>query len=173
MIDPGFSARASYVVRVATEDDWRVLREVRLRALADAPTAFETTLAQAQSFPEERWRARSRGSAASRDFLAFARTQPEAVGMAGLSVEDPGVGDIISVWVHPGHRGQHLATALVDATLRFARDLGLARLRLWVTEGNVAAETLYARLGFVFTGARQPIPTRPHVHEREMEQPPR
>jgi ribosomal protein S18 acetylase RimI-like enzyme len=157
-----------YIVRAATEDDWPVLREVRLRALADAPTAFETTLAQAQSFPEERWRARSRGSASSRDFLAFAATGVEAVGMAGLFVEDPGVGEIISVWVQPDHRGQRLAVSLVDAAMQCGRDLGLPRMRLWVTEGNRAAECLYTRLGFAFTGSRQPITTRPHADEREM-----
>ena len=39
-------------------DDWQEFREIRLRALADAPTAFGMTLADAEQQTEDAWRAR-------------------------------------------------------------------------------------------------------------------
>ena len=39
-------------------DDWQEFREIRLRALADAPTAFGMTLADAEQQTEDTWRAR-------------------------------------------------------------------------------------------------------------------
>ena len=48
--------------------------------------------------------------------------------------------------------------------LDWARAQGHDQVRAWVSEGNLAAERLYARHGFVPTGERQPIrdedPTR-------------
>jgi len=40
-------------VRRVEPHEWQQLREVRLRALADAPTAFLTKLADARDLPDE------------------------------------------------------------------------------------------------------------------------
>ena len=49
--------------RIVTPDDWSLFRDVSLRALADSPDAFRTTLAEAQAFTEDFWRQRAEGSA--------------------------------------------------------------------------------------------------------------
>ena len=41
--------------------EWRELRELRLRALADAPEAFASTLAREAAFPDDVWRQRAQG----------------------------------------------------------------------------------------------------------------
>jgi hypothetical protein len=91
--------RITYAIRAVSEDDWRVLCEVRLQALADAPAAFGTTLRDAPEFTEDRWRERARGSATSRLFLAF--LDGDAVGIAGVFDEGNGSAQIVSVWVRP------------------------------------------------------------------------
>jgi hypothetical protein len=49
-------------VSVLSEQDWRDWRNMRLQALADAPAAFGSTLAEwsGASDREERWRSRLR-----------------------------------------------------------------------------------------------------------------
>lgn len=155
------------VIRAVSQDDWRTLRDVRLRALADAPTAFGTTLREAAEFTEERWRERARGSATSRQFLAF--SDAEAIGIAGIFDEGGGCAQIVSVWVSPDHRDRGVARALTRAALDFAAAVGLARVTLWVTEGNAPAHHLYEGFGFRVTGRRQPLPSAPSLEEREME----
>lgn len=155
------------VIRAVSEDDWPTLRDVRLRALADAPTSFGTTLGQAAEFTEERWRDRARGSATSRQFLAF--LDGEAVGIAGLFDEGEGSAQLVSVWVRPDHRRRGVARALTRAALDFAAAAGMARVTLWVTEGNASARRLYEGLGFRATGRRQPLPSQPSLEESEME----
>lgn len=155
------------VVRAVSEDEWSVLRSVRLQALADAPSAFGSTLAAEQQFTEERWRERATGSVNSRLFLAW--RGDEAVGIAGCVDEGDGSAQVVSVWVRPEHRGRGVARALTAAALVFASDRGFSVIRLWVTEGNTSARRLYERLGFTATGKQQPLPSDSALREHELE----
>jgi GNAT superfamily N-acetyltransferase len=80
---------------VLTPADWRIWRELRLAALADAPDAFGARLAdwQGDGDREERWRARLQ-IPGGEDYVAYVDGRP--VGMAsGVPAEDgdgsPGV----------------------------------------------------------------------------------
>jgi ribosomal protein S18 acetylase RimI-like enzyme len=156
----------TYTVRAVSEADWEELRALRLRALADAPAAFATTLDEASALTEDRWRERARGSELSRMFLAF--LDDAAVGMAGVYEED-GSAQLVSVWVRPDHRGTGVARDLITAVMTFAAGAGKERMTLWVTEANAAARRLYERVGFRATGRRQPMPSRAWIEEHEME----
>ena len=150
-----------------SEDEWPVLRSVRLQALADAPSAFGSTLAAERRFTQERWRERAAGSVASRLFLAW--RGDEAVGIAGCIDEGDGTAQLVSVWVRPDCRGQGVARALSTAALDFASAHGFSVIRLWVTDGNGTARRLYERLGFTATGRQQPLPSDPALMEHELE----
>jgi len=151
-------------VRRLSPDDWEEFRRIRLRALAEAPEAFSSTLAQAIHLEEAEWRHRL-GSRAQ--FIALAG--PEAVGTAG-GIETDARAELISMWVDPAARRSGVGARLVSAVVEWARSRGHSTLWLWVVEGNHAAERLYAGQGFTRTGKSQSVdgqrPTRREVEMR-------
>ncbi|MDA1362750.1 GNAT family N-acetyltransferase [Glycomyces luteolus] len=140
-------------MHVLTSDDWRLWRELRLAALAEAPDAFASRLAdwQDEGDREERWRSRL-AMPGSHNLVAEADGRP--VGMAsGVPAGDPLVRELIAMWVSPKARGAGVGDALILGVARWARASGAARLRLAVYEHNAAAKALYQRNGFNDTAA--------------------
>jgi GNAT superfamily N-acetyltransferase len=136
---------------------WRQYRAIRLQALVESPFAFGSTLAEERRLRAPEWRARL-----ARRAQFVVRCRGVAVGTAGGVVEDGA--ELVSLWVHPGWRGRGVGDLLVQAVLDWAREQGYPQIRLWVAADNRPAERLYARNGFVRTGASQPVtpadPTR-------------
>jgi ribosomal protein S18 acetylase RimI-like enzyme len=147
--------------RRARAADWEALRQLRLRALADAPDAFASTLDTEVAFPAEVWRQRAEGGPVSATFIA--RQDGVDVGLAGVFAEPdpPGRMHLISMWVDPRHRRQGVARALIDLVIGWAGERRASELVLWVADQNDAARRLYERLGFRPTGERQPLPSNP------------
>jgi GNAT superfamily N-acetyltransferase len=152
-------------VRRLGPDDWSTQRALRLAALADAPSAFLTTLADAQQFPEQLWRDRI---ADNPHFVADVDGEPSGMAV-GLLID--GAPEVVGVWVRPQARGTGAIEALLDAVSSWAAAQGHRRLRLWVVDGNRRAERAYARYGFTRTGRTQPVPGRPDEVEVEMVRP--
>lgn len=141
------------VIRRVRAEEWRELRNIRLRALRDAPDAFETRHDDAANRPEEwwiDWAARSAAGDGQAMFLAWESNHP--VGIVGTYVEDQRCW-LISMWTDPSMRRRGVGAALVEEAARFARAVGVAELFLHVRFGNDAARHLYERCGFVDTGA--------------------
>lgn len=138
-------------IRVLTEDDWRLWRELRLAALADSPAAFGSRLADWQDAGEERWRSRL-AMPGSHNVVAEVDGHP--AGMAsGVPSDDPDVRELIAMWVRPEARGMGAGDALIAAVAEQARATGATRLRLTVYEQNTVAALLYRRNGFAYTAA--------------------
>jgi ribosomal protein S18 acetylase RimI-like enzyme len=139
-------------LRVLTADDWTIWRELRLAALAEAPDAFGSRLAdwQREGDREERWRARL-NIPGSHNVVAVVDGQP--AGMAsGVPTADDGVVELISMWVSPPARGRGIGDLLVRAVEQWARDIGAQVVRLAVASDNQPASALYQRNGFSHTG---------------------
>ncbi|MFC5064151.1 GNAT family N-acetyltransferase [Actinomycetospora atypica] len=152
-------------VQRAGPDDWVEARAVRLRALADSPGAFASTLERERALPDEAWRRRL---ATGAWFLA---REGDAVIGTACGIDDPdeaGTRHLVGMWVEPAHRGDGTADRLVTAVLDWARDDGAAAIALWVVDGNDRAHRFYARHGFVGTGQRGPLPSDPAVMESRM-----
>ena len=155
-------------LQVLTPDDWQVWRELRHRALGEAPYAFGSVLAdwQGDGDREDRWRARL-GDVAHN---VVARVRGEAVGMAsGTAPDADGVAELISMWVAPSARGEGVGDALVGEVVRWARAAGAEVLALDVVESNAAAIALYERHGFVLVGPVEdpdPDTDKPEVRMR-------
>jgi ribosomal protein S18 acetylase RimI-like enzyme len=154
------------LVREITADDWELMRDVRLSALAEAPYAFGSTYAREAAYTEERWR----GRISERSATFFAHEDPAVPAPAGLAAVYAGDGtaELVSMWVRPSSRGRHVGEALIEAAARWAGERGFGALLLWVTESNTAARRLYERCGFSATGERQPLPSDPALPEIRM-----
>ena len=152
--------------------EWQRYRVLRLSALSDAPDAFGSTFEAESTRGDDEWRTRAEVAAAARDRVLFVLVDEDDVwhGMAGgyAPGEFPADVDVISMWVSPDLRGQGHGQALLGAVIGWARDRGDRTVGLWVTEGNGAAQRLYARCGFVSDGQRQPLPSNPARQEIRM-----
>ena len=140
-------------LRTLESDDWSIWRGVRLTALAEAPHAFGSTLAEWQGAGdrEDRWRARLE-IPGSHNVIAMVDGRP--VGMvSGVPVEHPGDSvELISMWVSPMVRGRGVGDCLIREVERWAAERGAKSLRLSVMPDNLRAAALYKRLGFTDTG---------------------
>ena len=151
--------------------EWEALRDLRLRALADAPRAFSTTLAEANARSEEQWRELAARGATSERWATFvADDGGELVGMATGALEEdaPSIADLMQMWVEPRARRKGVGRGLIDAVLSWA-DGRCDRLRLHVVLGQDAAVGLYRSLGFQETGHRERVREDRDDVEIEME----
>jgi ribosomal protein S18 acetylase RimI-like enzyme len=146
---------AAVAVVAATPDDWAAWRDLRRRALTDAPDAFGASLEREQGYTEQDWRSRLEGG---RCVLARTVDEPggETVGMGGSYEEEPGTWAVVSMWVAPEVRGQGVGGRILEAVLSRPRTDG-SRVQLWVADGNLAARRVYERAGFEATEEREPI----------------
>src|SRR5262245_64402232 len=86
--------------------DWEQLRDIRLRALIDSPSAYYGTYAEEASFDRPRWE----GWLGPSNVTFVAERNDEVVGMVGgiPAGEDEGDADavmMIAMWVDPVARG--------------------------------------------------------------------
>jgi GNAT superfamily N-acetyltransferase len=157
------------VVRAATAEEWQILRDIRLEALQDAPTAFGSTYAKQAAYVEADWRRRiSRGAT----FFAFASgdgATPD--GLVGGFQEKPETVELVSLWVRPHVRGAGVGDALVAAVIDWAGTVNATSVHLWLTEANQHARKLYERCGFRATDERQPMPANDSLFEVGMLRP--
>jgi ribosomal protein S18 acetylase RimI-like enzyme len=139
-------------LRTLAPDDWPVWRELRLAALAEAPHAFGSRLADWQGDGDrpERWRARLE-IPGSYHVVAVLDGRPAGM-VSGVPTEEPGVVELISMWVDPAARGRGVADRLVAAVERWARQARAKVVKLAVAQDNEAAAALYRRTGFEVTG---------------------
>ncbi len=158
------------LVREPVVEDWRALRDIRLEALRDVPTAFGSTYEREVVRGETHWRDRIfRGGT----FLAYLPdlSASEPAGLIGGYQEDPATVELVSLYVRPRARGRGVGEALVAAVVGWARDQNAAEVHLWVTETNSPARALYERCGFALTGEQQPLPSDPSLGEVAMSLP--
>jgi ribosomal protein S18 acetylase RimI-like enzyme len=149
--------------------DLALLREVRLRALAESPQAFGSSYAREAAFSDEKWRAGlERYCDPARGIGLLALDEGRVCGLVGCIREDEirdeddtERGLIISMWTAPEVRRRGVGAQLLGAAESWAREHGLAEIRLRVHEHNAPALELYRRAGFHETGEWDPFPNEP------------
>ena len=166
--EPATGGARDVVVRRVDTADVDLYRDLRLRALADAPAAFGTTLAEAEARPLAWWKQRVAGAAAATEDVIFVAEEAAVpCGLVAGHIQSNSV-ELTSMWVDPASRGHGLGKCLIDAVAGWATARRADRLTLWVTEGNTHAIALYEANGFSFTGVAEPHPSQPDLRELAM-----
>lgn len=161
---------ADHTLHHPAEDDWRELRDIRIRSIRDTPLAFLEDLDVAEGHPESEWRFRGRRNAepGSHQVVAIApdghwvatfagfisQGQLEYAGGTPDNQDGPTQANVVGVWIDPGHRGAGLAEGLLADVVEWARGRGSDSLHLMVHVENPRAAAFYRRAGFVATGLR-------------------
>ncbi|OLC57261.1 MAG: hypothetical protein AUH85_03925 [Chloroflexi bacterium 13_1_40CM_4_68_4] len=159
-------------IRPIRADEWRELREIRLHALADTPSAFGSTFAEENERPDDWWRERAALASRALDRVTFVaedgtRFRGLATGFRESATHTHV--HLFSMWVEPAARRSGVARGLVQAVCEWARGLEARSVRLGVTVTNAPAIRLYESCGFAPTGRTEPLPHTPTLLEQEME----
>ena len=149
-------------------DEGKLLMQIRLMALLDAPYAFAGSYAESVQVPADAWNRRAqRAAAGGREAVFLAETVYEVLGMVGAyTPRDTSVRHVYGLWVDHAARRQGVGRALMDTVINWSTLAGAAAITLWVAESNDPALALYRALGFTETGDAQPMPSNESVTER-------
>ncbi|CAM9526140.1 unnamed protein product [Ectocarpus fasciculatus] len=152
--------------------DWERVKDIRLKALADAPDSFGSTFADESKLTDEQWMARSLTPKAAQ-FIAYTDNGSRAVGLiVGARNRDgpESTAGLYSMWVAPDARGLQVGHALVETVKTWVKEQGVYdRILLDVSNNNTAAIRLYESCGFRPTGNEGTLPPpREHISEHEM-----
>lgn len=139
-------------IRVATVDDWERSKDIRLRALAEAPNAFCSSLDRELAFDDQAWRDRLEQA---RTFLALSGGATVGTAAGTADPHENGGRELVAMWVDPAERRSGVARALIDAVVEWARAQNAPAVALWVAEDNASALRLYEKCGFALTGERE------------------
>ena len=137
-------------------------RDIRLRALRDAPDAFGEAAAQVEARPSSYWEELTRSVTEPARHVMFLACEGDAVcgSIYGLRDAESGTsGRVGGSWVEPSYRRRGIGDALLQAVISWARAERLERLRLWAPAASTAALAFYRHAGFRATGLRRPVPT--------------
>ena len=143
-------------VRRLDESDWRSLRDVRLRALADAPGSFFRALADDQARPDTHWR----DMLTDAGIALFGAFDGEAiVGLTGAFTDrdDPSgrTAALGMTWLAPPYRGRGVSRLYYAERIAWARARGFARIAVGHRASNTASGAAMRQAGFQLIG-REP-----------------
>jgi hypothetical protein len=100
-------------------DDWETFRDVRLRALADSPDAFASTLERERAFAEADWRRRVSGP-------VVVVLDPDPVSVGGLFADD-GISHVWGMWTSRTKVRARRTSATASWVPAFSRRFGQGR----------------------------------------------
>jgi ribosomal protein S18 acetylase RimI-like enzyme len=141
-----------------TTSQGTLLKELRCRALEDAPYAFSGTFEEAKKRSEESWVAWANNCSDNPKaslFIAYYNDKPCGMMGCDLAGEKNEVATLLAVWVAPEYRRLKVGQALLEVVKQWARESYAQVLHIWVAEKNASAISFYKAVGCEVTGQRQ------------------
>jgi RimJ/RimL family protein N-acetyltransferase len=144
-------------IRRLLPEDAPALRTLMLRGYRQHPDAFTSSYAERAAQPPDWWAWRLVPGERSAERIFGALDDGRLIGAAGWRREAREQAahraELFGMVVAPDARGRGVGRAIVEALLAdMLATPGMLTVTLTVTDGNVAAERLYARCGFVRCG---------------------
>ena len=137
-------------------DQWQLHKSVRCAALADAPYAYSSTLADSLKRSDDDWARITAEYAADPNnitFFAFANDIPCGV---SVCVIDGDEAEMFAVWVDPACRRKGIGSAHIDSACAWASLHGAQQLTTGVFDDNSGALAFYRAADFRDTGRTKP-----------------
>lgn len=145
-------------IRQATADDGAAIRSIARASFASSYDFVDESVVEdaisewygADTLDEEL-------AAPTTIYLVVAAGDPVAFSKSALvdRGEDPPVGEILWVHVHPDHRGRGIGTSLLEETETVLEDRGAAEIRGLVLEPNDAGTAFYEAHGYEAATTRE------------------
>lgn len=136
-------------IRRIKPEDGLVLRDLRLRSIADAPDAFGQPLAEAHGRPESEWHrsARQASHGDNRTWL-IAESDVGPIGLVQGRKRRPSTLLLFSMWVDPALRRLGVGRMMIGSLEAWATAWNANETILWVLGANSSALDFYRDLGF-------------------------
>jgi len=151
--------------------DWEILKDLRLSALHDSPSAFSSNYADEVGRNEQDWSQRAAKASTGNDLATFfALSHGLQIGIATgyRPPETPHEIELVSMWTSPGARRTGAGRALVQVVVDWATEAGASSVGLWVMRDNTSAARLYDSMGFRANAEYEPRPSDPCADELRM-----
>ena len=137
--------------------DAAALRVLRLEALASDSVAFAADYAATEAGGDELWVDRITENAVdNRGVIFTASSESRLIGMTGLIrghwPKTRHSANIWGVYVNAVWRGFHIAEAMIEACIVWAKPQGITVVKLGVVTSNTPAIRCYTRCGFTVYG---------------------
>ena len=146
-----------------TEDEWEVLRDLRVQALTADQPVLGSSLDRELGLKESHWRMRLRASP-----WFVARLGDELVGLV-CAITRPGAPTeerhLVSLWVAPDDRLAGVGRALLKAAEDWAHDDDALVVTVWLADEDVASRAFFAAVGYRASGEHTPMLRDPSVSE--------
>ena len=159
-------------VRRVRAEDGRLLKELRLNALDDSPSAFGSTFLDEADRTDHEWTLRAQRASTGVELATFfALDEARGVGLVtGHTQPEPPVEiELVSMWTSPQARRSGVGRLLVQAVIDWAYESNVPSVGLWVMRGNDPAERLYEEMGFREAAGYEPRASDPCADELRME----
>lgn len=155
------------VVRLTVEDDWEILKKIRLESLLDSPDAFSANYETVEKYNEQEWRRRA--SQKSHHLYILAVLGTRAVGIIGGTVSAMQEFNVIAMWVDLAFRGTGVADRLMFAIKDLAVSKGYDKVVLNLSSNNTKAVHFYIKHNFVFLSEKESLLEGSDERNKKME----
>ena len=105
---------------------------------------------------------------ATPDVFLLARMSGQPAGCGALKTLEPGVGEILRMWVDRAHRGLGIAARILEALEAESRALGHHHVRLYTNRALTEAQTMYRARGYVEIPRYNADPCATHWFEKRL-----